>query len=301
MKGRFPMALALLALAGTTAAACATGTSGEGARTMSDDRQVILVTGSTDGLGREVARQLAATGAHVIVHGRNRERGEGLVAEIAATGIGSASFHQADLASLAQVRRLGEEILRDYDRLDVLINNAGIWRTQPERGLSEDGHELHFAVNYLSGYLLTRMLLPRLRASAPARVINVASAAQQPLDFDDIMLTRNYSGGRGYATSKLAQILFTVDLAAELESTGVAVYSLHPATLMDTPMVAGAGATPRSTVAEGVETVLNLVHGTGLESGGYWDGTRAARANTQAYDAEARRRLREISRQLTGA
>jgi len=298
---RLTLGVALLALVGGsgTAACSSAPATGEAAMDRTaDERQVVLITGSTDGLGREVARRVAATGAHVIVHGRNRARGEALVAEIAGEGVGSASFHQADLASLAEVRRLGDEILRDYDRLDVLINNAGIWRTQNERALSEDGHELHFAVNYLSGYLLTHMLLPRLRASAPARIINVASTAQQPLDFDDIMLERNYSGGRGYATSKLAQVLFTVDLAEMLEGTGVAAYALHPATLMDTPMVAAAGATPRSSVEEGVEAVLQLVHGAGLESGQYFTGLRPTRANAQAYDPAARARLREISDRL---
>jgi hypothetical protein len=159
----------------------------------------VLVTGSTDGLGREVALRVAATGAHVIVHGRNRERGLEVVGEIERAGAGSASFHAADLASLAEVRALGETVLREHDRLDVLVNNAGIWLNDGERRLSEDGYELHFAVNYLSGFLLTRLLLPRLLESAPSRVVNVASAAQTPLDFDDVMLER---GGRAYAQSK---------------------------------------------------------------------------------------------------
>jgi NAD(P)-dependent dehydrogenase (short-subunit alcohol dehydrogenase family) len=262
------------------------------------DRPVVLVTGSTDGLGREVARRLAADGAHVIVHGRNRDRGEALVAEIAGDG-GSARFLAADLASLDEVRRLAETVSAEYDRLDLLVNNAGIWLRDGERRLSADGHELSFAVNYLSGYLLTRMLLPLLRQSAPARIVNVASAAQTPIDFDDVMLERGYGGGRAYGQSKLAQILFTVDLAEELAGTDITVVALHPATLMDTPMVRGAGVTPRTTVAEGLAAVLHAATAPGVESGQYFNGMRPARAHAQAYDAEARRRLRELSERLT--
>jgi NAD(P)-dependent dehydrogenase (short-subunit alcohol dehydrogenase family) len=267
-----------------------------------NERPVILITGSTDGLGREVARRLAATGAHVIIHGRNVERGRALVEEIEREGRGSASFHAADFASLDQVRRLGELILRDYDRLDVLINNAGIWATgNDERLLSEDGHELQFAVNYLAGYLLTRILLPRIVASAPARIINVASAAQRPIDFDDVMLERGYTGSRGYAQSKLAQVMFAFDLAGELEGKDVTVVALHPSTLMDTRMVRDAGVSPRSSVEDGVRAVLQLVTAPGIESGAYYDVMRPARAHAQAYDAGARARLRRLSAELTGA
>ena len=264
-------------------------------------QRVILITGSTDGLGREVARTLARAGAHIIVHGRNRERGEGLVREIASEGKGSARFYAADLASMAQVRALADSILRDYDRLDVLINNAGIWlQSQGERRLSADGHELHFAVNYLSGFLLTRKLLPRLVASAPARIINVASVAQTPIRFDDVMMESGYSDGRAYGQSKLAQIMFTMDLARELEGQGVTVLAVHPATMMNTTMVLSRGAQPRSTVEEGVEAVVNLVTTPGLASGQYFNGTRAARANAQAHDADALARLRALSLDLTG-
>ena len=129
-------------------------------------QRIALVTGSTDGLGREVARRLAAEGAHVIVHGRNVERGQAVVAEIAAAGKGSARFYRADFASLAEVRRLAGEIRRDYPRLDVLVNNAGV--IVPRSEVSTDGHEMQFAVNYLSGYLLTYSLLPLLEKGACA-------------------------------------------------------------------------------------------------------------------------------------
>lgn len=265
------------------------------------DQQVVLVTGSTDGLGREVARRLAAGGAHVIVHGRNRERGDALVEEINAGGAGSARFYAADFGSIEEVRSLADAILRDYERLDVLVNNAGIWLNRSnERQLSADGHELHFAVNYLAGYALTRLLLPRLVDSAPARIVNVASAAQTPVDFDDPMMEDGYSGGRAYAQSKLAQVLFTVDLARELDGRDVIVTALHPATLMDTEMVREAGARARSTIDEGADAVMQLITASGIRSGDYYDGLERARANAQAYDEEARARLRRLSEELTG-
>jgi NAD(P)-dependent dehydrogenase (short-subunit alcohol dehydrogenase family) len=265
-------------------------------------RQVILITGSTDGLGREVARRLATTGAHIIVHGRNRERGMALVQEIEKEGKGSARFYAADLSSLAQVRELGNAILRDYQKLNVLVNNAGIWLGPADgRKVSADGHEMHFAVNYLSGFLLTRMLLPRLTANAPARIVNVSSAAQQPIQFDDVMLERGYSDGRGYAQSKLAQIMFTIDLAAELAGKGVAVHAVHPASMMNTTMVLQRGAPTRSTVETGAEAVVNLVTAPGLESGRYFNGLRPAQPNAQASDPAAREKLRTLSMQLTGA
>lgn len=262
-----------------------------------DDDTVILITGSTSGLGREVALRLAAPGTHIIIHGRSRQRGEAVVRRIEERG-GSARFYAVDLASMDNVRELGQTILRDYDRLDVLINNAGIWLDSPERQLSPDGHEMHFAVNYLAGFLLTHTLLPLLTESAPSRIINVASAAQAPIDFNDVMLEQNYSDGRGYSQSKLAQVMFTFDLADELEGTGVTVNALHPATLMDTNMVLSRGAPVRSSVAEGAEAVLNLVDSPDVGTGEYFDGTRPARANAQAYDATAREQLRSLSRAL---
>ena len=264
--------------------------------------QVILVTGSTGGLGREVARRLARTGAHVIVHGRNQERGQALVEEIEREGIGSARFYAADLASNEQVRGLAEAIRRDYDRLDVLVNNAGVWLDSREgRPVNADGYEMHFQVNYLSGFLLTKLLLPLIVDSAPSRIVNVASAAQTPIDFEDVMMERDYSDGRGYAQSKLAQVMFTFDLAEELAGTGVIVNSLHPATFMDTDMVLSRGLQPRTSVAEGAEAVMHLVTAPDLESGQYFNGLRPARANAQAYDAEARAKLRKLSEELTGS
>ena len=264
-------------------------------------RPVVLITGSTDGLGREVAMRVAATGAHVIVHGRNKERGAAVVADIQKAGKGSAAFFAADFASLAQVRAFADTISKSYERIDVLVNNAGIWIPSGTRQVSADGHEMHFAVNYLSGFLLTRMLLPRIVAAAPSRIINVASIAQNPVDFADVMLERGYSGGRAYGQSKLAQILFTVDLARELDGKGVTVLALHPATLMNTRMVAEAGVAPRATVDEGATAVMQLITGTDLTSGDYYNGLRRAQPNAQANDAGARERLRDLSTRLTGA
>ena len=264
------------------------------------DQQVILVTGSTGGLGRGVARRLASGGAHVIVHGRNRERGMQLVHEIEREGNGSARFYAADLASFDQVRAFGDAILRDYDRLDVLVNNAGFGSAPNERLLSEDGHEYRFQVNYLSGFLLTHMLMPRLVASAPSRIINVSSLAQTPIDFDDVMIENNFSGRRAYAQSKLAQVMFTFDLVEQLEGTGVMVNSLHPATYMPTGMVARAGVEPRATLDEGIDAVMQLIVSTEIEGGQFFRGLQPARANGQAYDLEARGKLEKLSKELTG-
>lgn len=266
-----------------------------------EGRRVVLVTGSTSGLGREVALRLGAAGDHVIIHGRDLERGREVVREID-EGPGSARFYRADLASFDEVRELARAILRDYDRLDVLVNNAGIGSSSPEgRHVSQDGHELRFQVNYLSGFLLTRMLLPLIRDSAPARIVNVSSLAQTPIDFDDVMLEEDYSGSRAYAQSKLAQVLFTFELDERLgDDSGVTVNALHPATYMDTKMVRAAGVEPRSTVDEGARAVLNLVDSPDVGSGRFFDQQEPVRADAQAYDAEARDRLWRLSEELTG-
>lgn len=268
------------------------------------EQKIALVTGSTDGLGRAVARKLAGAGFKVLIHGRDRERGRAVVEEIQAAG-GAAVLYLADLASLASVRDLAAAVQKDHPRLQLLVNNAGVGtgtRSSPRR-TSVDGYELTFAVNYLAGYLLTRLLLPRLRESAPARIVNVASVGQFPLDFDNLMLTRAYSGMRAYAQSKLAQILFTFDLARELEGSGVTVNALHPATYMDTTMVRDAGVTPVSTIAEGAEAVsyLALAPEMQTQSGQYFDGKQPSRANPQAYEEQARRRLATLSEELTRA
>ena len=275
-------------------------------KTPESTRKTALITGSTDGLGRAVARLLAACGFEVLIHGRDCGRGEDLVREISAQG-GSASFLRADLASLAEVRALADTVRRQHDRLHLLINNAGIGTGDGSgrpaaRRTSADGYELRFAVNYLAGYLLTWLLLPALTRAAPARIVNVASIGQFPLDFDNLMLERAYSGMRAYAQSKLAQVMLTLDLAAVLRGSGVTVNCLHPATYMDTTMVRAAGVEPTSTVAEGAAAVMHLAVSAQLEghTGEYFDGMRPGKANAQAYDPQVRRRLAQVSAHLTG-
>ncbi len=263
--------------------------------------KIALITGSTDGVGRAVAQRLGEAGAHILVHGRDSKRGNDVVAAIRGAG-GGAEFLMADLGSLSEVRHLAQTVQHAADRLDILINNAGIGTAGAARQTSTDGHELRFAVNYLAGFLLTRLLLQLLQASAPARIVNVSSAGQQAIEFDDVMLTRGYSGARAYCQSKLAQIMFTVDLAQELAGSGVTVNALHPATYMNTAMVHRAGVTPISTVDEGARAILNLAVSPALDgcSGCYFNAMREVRANAQAYDVDARRRLRSISLKLTG-
>jgi NAD(P)-dependent dehydrogenase (short-subunit alcohol dehydrogenase family) len=271
---------------------------------MNMDGKTVLVTGSTDGVGRYVAGKLAAAGATVLIHGRDAERAGALAEEIRREGRGEAVFYPADLSSLAGTRLLAEKVLAGHRRLDLFISNAGIGSRSlgPERRTSADGHELRFAVNYLSGFLLAYLLLPLLKAGAPSRIVNVASLGQQPLDFDDVMLTRGYNGTRAYAQSKLAQIMFTIDLAAELAGSGVTVNALHPATYIDTTMVRAGGITPVSTVAQGGEAILHLADGDDVagRSGLFFNGMSEAKANPQAYDADARGRLRRLSFELTG-
>ena len=269
-----------------------------GSTSPAPDARIVLVTGSTDGLGRELARRLAAQGAHVIVHGRNAERGQALVAEITKTGTGSARFYQADFASLAEVRTLADAIARDYTRLDLLVNNAGIF-LRDERQVSKDGHELTFAVNYLAGYLLTYRLLPLIEKGRSPRIVNVSSRSAAPIDFSDVMLERGYTGYRAYSQSKLAQVLFTIDLAAELKAKGIVAQAVHPATGMDTNMIASVGMTARTTIAEGADAVMSVI-ASDAPSGSYFLGKTVGTPHAQAADAEARRQLREVSRRLTG-
>jgi NAD(P)-dependent dehydrogenase (short-subunit alcohol dehydrogenase family) len=188
--------------------------------------QVILVTGSTDGLGKATARELAVHGATVVLHGRDQARCEAALREIReATRNEHLRAHLADFSALVLVRRLAEEIQSDYDRLDVLINNAGIGGSG-RRQESQDGYELVFAVNYLAPFLLTTLLLPLLRRSAPARIVNVASAGQAPIDLDDLMgamLTRDFDPLHAYRRSKLAQIMFTFELAERLRALPIPV------------------------------------------------------------------------------
>ncbi len=249
--------------------------------------QTILVTGSTDGHGRRVAEELVKSGASVIVHGRDPEK-----ARTVAREIGADRELVADLSSLAEVRRMAPEV----GPLDTLVNNAGI--ISLERQESPDGVELTLAVNYLSHVLLTDLLLHGLRE--PARIVNVASLGQAPMDFDDPMLEQEYNAFGAYAQSKLAQITWTVELAERLGDRDITVNALHPATFMDTKMVRDPGGTPQSTVEEGVEATMHLVTDPALDgvTGRFYNGLVESRAHDQAYDPEARRRLWDLSESL---
>jgi NAD(P)-dependent dehydrogenase (short-subunit alcohol dehydrogenase family) len=261
---------------------------------------IVLVTGATDGLGRGLALALARRGASVLVHGRKDGRIAVALEEVRQAGAQAARGYRADFESLEEVRRLAAELRSAEPRLDVLVNNAGIGSSVPGgnvRAESRDGHELRFAVNYLAPFLLTRLLLPLLRASAPSRIVNVSSVGQTSIDFSDVMLRRGYSGTRAYCQSKLAQIMFTIDLAEELSGSGVTVNALHPATYMPTKIVAS----PMSTLEEGVEATARLVldPALGETTGRYFHGLSEAAAHPQAYDAEARTALRALSQEIT--
>jgi NAD(P)-dependent dehydrogenase (short-subunit alcohol dehydrogenase family) len=266
--------------------------------------KTVLITGSTDGVGRYVASRLAAEGAKVLIHGRDAARAKTLIDDIVKAGHAAPAFYQADLSSISGTRALAEAVTRDHQRLDVFVSNAGIGSQNggAQRQESADGYELRFAVNYLSGFLLAHLLLPLLKAASPSRIVNVASLGQHAIDFGDVMITKGYSGSRAYAQSKLSQIMFTIDLAEELKSAGISVNSLHPATYMNTTMVRAGGITPMSTVEQGGAAILHLVEGDDVagRSGLFFNGMNEARANPMAYDADARKRLRALSLELVG-
>lgn len=264
--------------------------------------ETVLVTGSTDGLGRELARALAADGAHVLVHGRNAERGKALVDEITKAGKGSATFYAADFGSLENVRDFADRIASEHPRLDLLVNNAGVASTgtQPRR-TSQDGHELQFAVNYLAGWILVNRLRPNLAAAAPSRIVNVSSGSAAAIDFDDVMLEKPGAHARGYGQSKLAQVTMTVELAPRFARDGITMIALHPATMMDTTMLRGLGVTPRTGVDEGRDHVMSLINAPNLQPGAFYlEGKPAATRDPQPQDPVARARLVKLSTELTG-
>jgi len=257
----------------------------------------ILVTGATSGLGRHVAFELVRAGHVVLAHGRDPRRTEQLVEELRAEG--DAEGFTADLASLSRVRELAAHVADARPDLDVLINNAGVGAGAPgaSRELSADGHELRLAVNYLAPVVLTRALLPTLRANTPSRIVNVGSVGQEPVEFDDIEFRRGYDGFAAYRRAKFALAAHTFALAEELADTGVSVNVLHPATFMDTAMVREGGVTPWNTVADGAPGVLALAT-RDLGSGGYFDGTSPSRAHESAYDRDLQKRLATVTDQL---
>ncbi|WP_406431188.1 SDR family NAD(P)-dependent oxidoreductase [Streptomyces sp. NBC_00631] len=263
------------------------------------EQQTILITGATDGLGRALAHELAAQGATLIVHGRSRTKGEKLLAELRGiAGDGKVTYLAADFTRLADVHRMAEQVLA-LDRLDVLVNNAGVGMLQREE--TADGCETTFQVNYLAGYVLAARLAPLLAASAPARIVNVSSYGQAPIDFDDPMMTHGYDGIYAYCQAKLAQILHAFDLAEALDGRGVTANAVHPAPYMPTKMVVGMF-TPQSTIDQGMRNTLRVVADPALDgvSGRWFNQREDARAQAQAYDAGARSRLRALSEELTG-
>ncbi len=243
----------------------------------------------------------------MLVHGRDRERGEQTLAELGEqTGHDGHRLYLADFAALDEVRAMGERIVSEQAALHVLVNNAGIGTTLPGDGRrmeSRDGYELRFQVNYLAEFLLTGMLEPVLVRSRPARIVNVSSAGQMPIDFDDVMLERDYSPVRAYCQSKLAQVMHTFDLAEQLADDGVSANCLHPATYMPTKMVLAARGSAVSTLEEGMQATWRLLADPSLDgvTGRYFNRQREDRADPQAYDVEARRRLRVLSERLVGS
>lgn len=292
------MRLAILLLLSTFLFAAPT----HGAERVDYDGKTVLVTGSTDGLGRELARAFAAEGAHVIVHGRNAERGQALVDEITASGRGSARFIAADFASLRVVREFAAAVARDTPKLDLLVNNAGVAFNDGKRRTSEDGHELQMAINYLAGWVLVHELRPALKAAAPSRIINVSSGSSDPIDFDDVMLEKPGAAARGYGQSKQAQATMTKALAPAFLADGITMVSVHPATLMPTTMVAGIGIAPESTVQDGVDHVMGLAHAPTLEAGAFYleKGQPRDTMDPQGQDPEAQAKLLALSARLTG-
>lgn len=268
--------------------------------------KIIMITGATDGLGKLVACHLADADAELILHGRNPEKGSKIVDEIMSdSGNVKIKYYNADLSSLEEVRRLASDISTNYSKIDVLINNAGIGpgeRNKIKRELSADGYELRFAVNYLSHFLLTDLLLPLLKKAENPRIVNVSSIGQQAIDFEDVMMEKNYDGFGAYKQSKLAMIMFTLDLADKLKDKGFKVNCLHPASLMPTKMVYEYFNTVMASLEQGAYAVEQLVVSGSTENvtGKYYDGLKPSRAIAQAYDADARKKLHDLSVKITG-
>jgi NAD(P)-dependent dehydrogenase (short-subunit alcohol dehydrogenase family) len=269
------------------------------------ETQVILVTGSTDGIGKITAWKLARMGKTVLVHGRSREKCESTVRALRKdTGSEKLGYYVGDLSSLSSVRALAEEITSDHSMLHGLINNAGVgpgaW--DKDRPLSKDGHELCFAVNYLAPFLLTHLLTPVLKNGAPSRIVNVSSAAQERIDFDDVMLEVSYAPWRAYAQSKLALTMFTFDLAERVKHEEITANCLHPGSLLDTKMVRESNITPLGSAESGAEVEIYVATAPELQgkTGIYFEEKHEARAHEQAYDTEARKRLWRLGESLTG-
>jgi retinol dehydrogenase-14 len=278
--------------------------------------RAVLVTGGTSGIGKATATGLAALGARVGIVGRDRQRGAAAAADIqAASGnpaVGRlARRHTADMSAQAEVRRLAGEVLTAYPRLDVLVNNVGgYWA---HRHLTVDGLERTLAVNHLAPFLLTMLLADRLKASAPARIVTVASGAQAQgrIDFDDLQGERNYSAQRAYSQSKLANVMFTYELARRLEGSGVTATVLHPGVVRTTfgaedqsgLVVLGRLARPlMKSPARGAATSIYLASSAEVEgvTGRYFVNGKPRTSNKSSYDTAAAARLWRHSADLVG-
>ncbi|MBI2648552.1 MAG: SDR family oxidoreductase [Thaumarchaeota archaeon] len=275
------------------------------------DGRVCLITGANSGIGKAAAAELVKMGATLVMVCRNREKGDAALAEIKKQGDrSSVELMIADLSSLQAVRQLAVEFRRKYSRLNVLINNAGLFNLR--RHVTADGYEVTFATNYLSPFLLTHLLLDELKASEPSRIVNVSSVAHYGghIDFDDLNAERGYSGFKAYSQSKLALILFTRQLAKKLDGTGIAVYSLHPGAVATNIWSRPAGtfgfitAVPKLFMArpkQGDETVVYLAsfpHPEGA-SGEYYEKKRVKKSSRESYDSEVAERLWKTSVRLT--
>ena len=269
---------------------------------MTTNQRVTVLTGATSGLGRAVAHTLAARGGRLILHGRNPELLDELASELRGA-TAQVDVVQADLSDLAQVRQLAADIAELTDRLDVLVHNAGVGKGATDtRQVSADGYELRLAVNHLAPFALTQRLLPLLESGGHSRIVNVASGAQQPVDFADPQLEHGYSGDRAYAKSKFAMVTAGFALAKTLPPEVVTVNSLHPATLMPTRMVHEGYGRTVDTLQTGVDAVVNLIENPGLAdvTGQYFSIQQPAAAHPETYDVDTQQRLWTLSEQLTG-
>jgi NAD(P)-dependent dehydrogenase (short-subunit alcohol dehydrogenase family) len=264
--------------------------------------KVILITGSTDGIGRQTAVELAALGATVLVHGRNPARGKTVVEEIqTSTGNKKVDLFIADLASLKQVRELAAEVQRRYDRLDVLLNNAGVFMN--ERKLTEDGFEMTYAVNHLAPFLLTNLLLGLLKKTTPSRIVTVSSVAHTRgrLDFENLQAEKTFGGYYAYALSKLANVLFAYQLARQLEGTGVTSNCLHPG-VIGTKLLRSGFNMPGASTADGAETLIHLASSPDVEhvTGKYFQNKISISSSPVTYDETLQRELWKVSQKQTG-
>jgi NAD(P)-dependent dehydrogenase (short-subunit alcohol dehydrogenase family) len=262
----------------------------------------VLISGSTDGIGLQTALTLAQMGATVLLHGRDKHRGAIVLDELRkTTGNQHIDLFVADLSSMARVRELAGNVTSAYPRLDVLINNAGVYMN--ERILTADGLETTFAVNHLAAFVLTHHLLDLLKRSAPSRIITVSSVAHQrgSLDFNNLQGERKFSPYGAYALSKLANILFTVELAERLAGTGVTANCLHPG-VINTKLLRKGFAIGGDSLEAGAETPVYLATSPAVEgiTGKYFFKNREVKLSSHAVDRRDRRELWRVSEGLAG-